>query len=105
MRETITMKIATVKGADIQPGQVVKIRGRWMRLFRWFDAEWSKGGMRLAYVAPHGADPRLADRPGSRGRMGAMRHIWADDDYLTRDEPAPEWEWVTRQLSREEAYS
>jgi hypothetical protein len=88
-------KPATVLGRDIQPGQVVKVHGRWLRIVSWADDGFP---MRFAIVAPHQIDPRLTTSVTGRWRL-----IHAEDDYPTRDEPAPVWEHVTRQIERERA--
>ena len=95
------MKTSTVKGSDIQPGQVVKIGGRWLRVVDWPEAS-SSNRLRYALVAAHNVDPRMAHfGPSRRSPTGRWRVIWADHAYLTRDEPAPVWEWVTRKLDQE----
>lgn len=95
----MTTTTKRVTGAEVQPGQVYKIRGRWLRVVRWLDEDWKgHSRYRAALVAQHNKDPRLANVMD-----GHIRLLWAGDEYATRDEPAPEWEWVTRKLARETA--
>ena len=94
------MKTGTVKGADIQPGQVVKIGGRWLRVVEW-PADSQSDDLRYALVAAHGVDPRMAQfGPSRRSSTGRYRVVWADEEYMTREEPAPVWDWVTRKIER-----
>jgi hypothetical protein len=89
-----TRKITTVKGADVKPGQVVKIGGRWLRIVAWMDNGYP---MRFATVAKHDHDPRMVTSTTGRWRI-----IHADDDYLTREQAAPVWDWVSRNVQRDE---
>lgn len=91
-----TRKTTTVKGTEVQPGHVVKIGGRWYRVAK-FDGDWGESGIRFVLTVKHNEDPRLA----SLTRKGSLRIIHAKDEYLTREEPAPTWDWVTRNLARE----
>ena len=94
-------KVTTVKGADIQPGQVVKIGGRWLRIVSW-PQDSSSDSIRYALVAQHNHDPRMAQfGPARRSATGRWRVVWADHNYLTREQAAPVWDWVTRKLERE----
>jgi hypothetical protein len=54
--------------------------------------------MRFAVVARPQEDPRLTSSVTGRWRL-----IHAEDDYPTRNQPAPVWEHVTRQIERETA--
>lgn len=89
----------TVKGKDIQPGQVVKIYGRWLRVVEWEEDGWQgkHHDMRFALAVRHDLDPRLA-----RADRGMTRLVWRDKDYPTREEKAPSWDWVTLKLKRQE---
>jgi hypothetical protein len=86
-----------VKGRDLQPGQVAKIGGRWLRIVKWHEA-CGQDGIGFVIAAPHNRDPRLVT-----GASGLWRAIWADQDYPARDEPAPVWPHVTRELERRRA--
>lgn len=90
----------TVKGTDTKVGQVFKLDGRWVRLVKWLDPEWS-GNLRFALVAPHDVDPRMALLYDKLRRFRTHRFVFADHEYLTREQPAPEYEWVTRKLETE----
>jgi hypothetical protein len=93
-------KTSTIKGRDVRPGDVIKIDGRWCRIRRFNDVTGSSTtSWRYATVAAPGTDPRLADS-GRVGRSvtGRWRLVHGDDDYLTRTQPAPRWEWVDRNI-------
>jgi hypothetical protein len=100
-----TKKITTVTGAEIEAGKVYKFGGRWKRVIRFLDNEWQGSSQyKTVVVADHGKDPRLANltsMPGRRNTYGQHRMIWAGDEYLTREQPPVEWEWVTRDIQRQ----
>jgi hypothetical protein len=87
----------TIPGADIKPGQVVKIGGRWYRVIAWHDAEWQgQSGYRMAQVISPDKDPRLASLPGYL----KFKLVWRDDEHKIREQPAPVWDWVARMLEQ-----
>lgn len=87
----------TVKGTDITPGQVFKLGGRWVRMVKWIDPDWS-GNLRFALVAPADIDPRMALLYDTLSRFRTHRYIYGPDEHLTREQAAPEYAWVTRKL-------
>jgi hypothetical protein len=89
---------ATVAGADIAKGTVIKARGRWYRVIG-FIGDWTPMGShryRVASVVPASQDPRLATTLTGKALM-----IHDTDTYPTRDQPAPRWAHVDRQLAKE----
>jgi hypothetical protein len=89
----------TVKGSDIKAGQVVKFGGRWLRVVEFLDEDWQGHSVyKGVAVIKHDRDPRLTKLPSYR----KFKLIWANDEYPTREQPAPVWDWVTRQIEREE---
>lgn len=92
--------MSTVQGRDIEPGQVFKLDGRWVRLVRWEDDDMAHV-MRFALVAPHDVDPRMALAYPKLRRLRTGRFVWLNREYLTREQPAVEWEWVAKMIERE----
>jgi hypothetical protein len=80
---------SVIKGADVQPGQVIKIGGRWLRVTK-RDRETS-GGLIFVATVKHDHDGRLD---------GKLRVIFADQEYPVREQAAPVWGWVTREIER-----
>jgi hypothetical protein len=94
--------LGTVKGRDVQLGDVIKIGGRWCRIARFPEPELTDGrGYRWVVVAAPGTDPRLA-LTGRAGRSvtGRWRVLHDGDDYPARVQPAPRWEWVDRNIDQ-----
>jgi hypothetical protein len=94
--------LGTVKGRDVQLGDVIKIGGRWCRIAQFPDPELTEGrGYRWVVVAAPGTDPRLA-LTGRVGRSvtGRWRMIHDGDDYPAREQAAPRWEWVDRSIDQ-----
>lgn len=88
----------TVKGRDARVGDVIKIGGRWCRIAQFPDVS-TGPGYRYVVVAAPGTDPRQALH-GKVGRSvtGRWRLVHDDDDYPTRVQAAPRWEWVDRNI-------
>jgi hypothetical protein len=92
----------TVKGADVTVGQVIKIDGRWCRIAEFHAPPSGSTGYRYATVAAPNHDPRLALTASRVGRSVTGRWRMVDDerDYLTREQAAPRWEHVDREIDR-----
>lgn len=85
----------TVKGSEVQVGQVVKVGSRWMRVTR-NEGELTDGSDYLfVYAVPWNKDPRYT--PLEKARV-----LYKEQEYPVRVAEAPVWDWVTRELERQE---
>jgi len=97
----MSKELAPIKGRDIkaEADKVYKLGGRWYRVLLVDSTSLSSGNLFVTAVR-HGADPRVADLDPANVRI---KYVFADDDVKVRYQPAPEWDWVTRELARREA--
>lgn len=92
-------QIREIAATEIVPSteHAYKIGGRWYWVTGFAGATLDTGS-RFAYTVPIAKDPRYAQTGRAK-----LRYIGAYSTVLVREQEAPHWDWVTKQIERQEA--